>query len=151
MLRPLLLAVLLLGMLGTGTKLLLLSHYEELFQLTPLFVILVSLTILAMWLLTGNRAVLRTFQLCMLAAVAVGTLGIVLHYRSNVEFELEMNPSARGTALVWESLTGAMPALAPGVMIQLGLIGLLYTYRHPVFSGQSEENSKSELEAYHEA
>jgi hypothetical protein len=42
-----------------------------------------------------------------------------------------MNPSAAGTDLIWESLTGAMPALAPGTMFQLGLVGLLYTYGHP--------------------
>jgi hypothetical protein len=48
-----------------------------------------------------------------------------------VVFELEMNPSAGGTQLVWESLSGAMPALAPGTLFQLGLVGLLYTYPHP--------------------
>jgi hypothetical protein len=42
-----------------------------------------------------------------------------------------MNPALAGFELVRESLSGATPALAPGTMIQLGLIGLAYTYRHP--------------------
>ena len=33
--------------------------------------------------------------------------------------------------VVDERLTGATPALAPGAMVQLGLIGLAYTFRHP--------------------
>jgi hypothetical protein len=30
----------------------------------------------------------------------------------------------------------APPALAPGVMVQLGLLGLVYTYKHPALMVQ---------------
>ena len=40
-------------------------------------------------------------------------------------------PFSGGVQLVWEALRGATPALAPGTMILLGLMGLLYCYRHP--------------------
>jgi hypothetical protein len=126
-----LLAVFLLGSVGTAAELLLLGHTEEVWQLIPLALITVSLTVVGMWLISGARGILRVFQAVMLGFLGAGALGIYLHYGSNVEFELEMNPSAGGTQLVWESLTGAMPALAPGTMFQLGLVGLLYTYRHP--------------------
>jgi hypothetical protein len=60
--------------------------------------------------------------------VLAGILGIFLHYQGNVEFELEQNPGASRWALFREAVQGATPALAPGVMVQLGLLGLLYAF-----------------------
>ena len=142
-LRKMLLAVFLLGTLGTGIELILLEHYAELAQLVPVGLILIGLVVLFMWFLSAVPAILRVFQVCMLLFVLAGAVGVFLHYDSNVEFELEMNPSAAGWSLVWASLTGAMPALAPGTMIQLGLVGLLYTYRHPIFAGPGVNQSSS--------
>ena len=144
-----LLAVYFLGIFGTGIELVLLGHYAELPQLIPGGMILLAFAFLATWILTRARVVLLVFQVLMFLFVASGALGIYLHYQSNVEFELEMNPSATGLELIWESLTGAMPVLAPGTMVQLGLVGLLYTYRHPIFS-VSWETERSSLDA-HEA
>jgi hypothetical protein len=53
-------------------------------------------------------------------------VGTFLHYRGNVEFELELTPGIRGLALFREAITGATPALAPGAMIVVGLVGLAY-------------------------
>ena len=136
-LRKMLLAVFLLGALGTGTELVLLEHYGELAQLVPLGMILIGLVVLAMWFVSKVPAILRVFQVSMLLFVLAGVVGIYLHYDSNVEFELEMNPAAAGWSLIWASLSGAMPALAPGTMVQLGLVGLLYTFRHPDFPGSA--------------
>ena len=133
--RRMLLAVFLLGALGTGVELVLLEHYAEIFQLVPLAMVLVALVVLAMWFVSGAPAILRVFQVAMFLFLLAGVLGVYLHYNSNVEFELEMDPSASGWPLIWASLTGAMPALAPGTMVQLGLVGLLYAYRHPAFAG----------------
>jgi len=141
-LRPMLLGVFILGSVGTLIELLLLGHTEEVFQLTPLALLTVSLTVLGMWFMSGGVRILRAFQVLMVLCLVSGGLGIYLHYRSNVEFELEMDPSAHGRALVWESLTGAMPALAPGTMFQLGLIGLLYTYRHPALRPRPKSGSQ---------
>jgi hypothetical protein len=145
-LRRLLLGVFLLGTLGAGIELLLLGHYEELPQLIPLGMITAGLVVSALWLLAGIPRILRVFQAFMLFYVISGGLGIYLHYESNVEFELEMNPAAGGGELIWNSLTGAMPALAPGALLQLGLIGLLYTYRHPVFSVSEKTEASSREE-----
>jgi hypothetical protein len=64
----------------------------------------------------------------MTLSVVSGLLGVFLHYRGNVEFELEHNPRATGWALFREAMMGATPALAPGVMVQIGLLGLLYAF-----------------------
>ncbi len=42
-----------------------------------------------------------------------------------------MDATMRGFALLWAALHGATPALAPGALAHLGLIGLATTYRHP--------------------
>ena len=55
---------------------------------------------------------------------------MAVHYRGNAEFELEMDASLGGWQLFLESVHGATPALAPAAMMHLGLLGLLYTWRH---------------------
>jgi hypothetical protein len=55
-----------------------------------------------------------------------GIYGTFLHLRANYEFELEMKPNARDWDLFIESLSGALPTLAPGSMIVLALIGYSY-------------------------
>jgi hypothetical protein len=62
--------------------------------------------------------------LCLISSA----VGIVLHYIGNTEFELERKADLKGWALFTKSMTGATPALAPGTMAQLSLIGLLATY-----------------------
>ena len=44
--------------------------------------------------------------------------------------------------LVVETLYGAMPALAPGALAQLGLLGLLACFRHPVLTGEAVNGSE---------
>jgi hypothetical protein len=75
---------------------------------------------------------LRLFQLVMLVFIVTGLVGLYLHLNGNVEFEREIDPSARGLDLLWRSLRGGVPLLAPAAMAQLGLLGLVFAYRHPV-------------------
>jgi hypothetical protein len=91
---------------------------------------------------------MRVFQGTMLLLVFGGLVGCILHYQGNVEFELEMHPSLEGRELFWESITGATPSLAPGMMITLGLVGLAYGYRHPRLgrSGGSPSGDKGGIE-----
>jgi hypothetical protein len=68
----------------------------------------------------------------MLLFLISGVVGMYLHFEVNMEFQLEMDPALSGTALFRKAiLAKTPPALAPGAMIQLGLIGLAYTFRHP--------------------
>lgn len=131
--RRLLMFVFTLGTIGTCLELLLLGHFEELRQLVPIVLLAGSLVVLGAWVILGGARQLRLFQATMLMFTAAGLVGMWLHYRSNVEFELEMSPAISSADLFREAMTGAIPALAPGTMIQLGLVGLLSTYRHPVF------------------
>ncbi len=79
---------------------------------------------------------MRALQLLMVVFIAAGAIGLTMHYQGNVEFELEMYPSRSGLELFREAMMGATPALAPGTMIQLALIGLAYAYGHPRLGGE---------------
>lgn len=130
-LRRLLLAILVFGMVGVTVELLLLGHTDEFWQWTP--IVALGLGIVA-GIGAGVRpspVSLRLFRGLMALFIAAGLAGLYLHYHGNTEFELEMYPSIKGFALFWKSITGATPALAPGTMIQFGLLGLALTWKHP--------------------
>ena len=140
-LRRGLLLIFVLGTVGLGTELLLLGHFEEWRQQVPLVLLVLGLVLLAIRLFYPGAIILRLFRLTMLAFVLGGIVGLWFHLSSNMEFELEMYPTLTGLELLSKALGGAMPALAPGALVQLGLIGFLYTYQHPALSReQTREN-----------
>jgi hypothetical protein len=130
--RRILLAILLLGVVGITVELLLLGHDEDLTQLIPLGLAAAAIVASVVVGLRPTAATVRLFQFVMVLLIASGALGMFLHFRANTEFQLEMDPALTGWALFRKSiLAKAPPALAPGAMTQLGLIGLAYTFRHP--------------------
>ena len=123
-----LLAVLFIGLVGTAVELVLLEHYEDPWQLVPLTLIAVAL-VTAVWYTrtrtTGSRSAL---QITMALFVAAGLVGVVLHLQGAAEFQLEIDPTMDRWTLLTKALRAkAPPALAPGLMIQLGLIGFVLT------------------------
>ena len=128
-LRRLLFLLFAVGALGSGGELLFLGHTEDRLQLVPL--ILLGLGLLALIWVVGQRrsASLFVFRGLMFLFVLSGVMGIYLHFRANLEFELEMYPSLAVAELVREALTGALPVIAPATMTHLGLLGLASTYR----------------------
>ena len=144
-LRQLLLAVVFIGMVGLAVELALLRHAESLTQWIPHVALMVGLLSTAAVYVRPSAATLRAFQLVMLIFVVVGALGVYLHFQGNVEFALERDPSLTGTRLIWKALRGATPALAPGALAQLGLLGLVYGYRHPALVGDNA-NKREKLD-----
>ncbi|MGQ0766120.1 MAG: hypothetical protein ACT4OZ_10685 [Gemmatimonadota bacterium] len=127
-----LLLIILGGCAGLISELILLGHTEQAKQWIPL-VLLGLAAVQSVALLWRPRAgLVHVFRVTMLAFLVAGVLGTWFHYSGNVEFELERTPDLGGFELIKASLGGAFPSLAPGAMIQLGLIGLLYTFRHPL-------------------
>ena len=129
--RQLLLMLVAVGLVGLTVELALLEHYEEWQQVLPLAALGAGAIALGALVLRPARVTVRAFQAVMVSFVVLGGAGIYLHYSGNVEFEIEMAPDARGLALVWSALRGATPALAPGALAQLGLLGLIASVRHP--------------------
>lgn len=133
-LRRLLLALVLVGAAGLIAELALLEHWDDPWQWTPLVLLAAVLVVGGTLWWRPGRGALRLFRGLMWVCVIAGALGVYLHYRGNVEFELEREPTLTGLALLWEAVRGATPALAPGALAQLGLLGLLYAFRHPLLT-----------------
>lgn len=135
--------IVLLGMIGAGAELVLLGHHEDRLQWTPLVLLAAGVVLGGATAVRPRRPVVTTFGVLMGLYLPASVAGIYLHLKSNVEFELEMRPSLEGMELARESLQGAMPALAPGTMAYLGLLGLLVYLRHPALR---EEDPQSKQE-----
>jgi hypothetical protein len=85
----------------------------------------------------------RTLQIAMVLLIVGGALGVVMHYQGNVEFQREVDPTLHGWPLFAKAIRAkAPPALAPGSMAQLGLLGLVYTYRHPALKRAGTETRR---------
>lgn len=133
-LRQLLLAVIVIGIAGLEVELALLRHTESTQQWIPHVALLIGLLSTVAVHVRPGPATLRSFQMVMFIFLVVGAVGVYLHVQGNVEFALERDPSLTGAGLIWKALRGATPALAPGALAQLGLLGLLYSYRHPALA-----------------
>ena len=130
--RRILLAILLLGVIGIMAELLLLGHIEDVYQLIPVVLGVATVLMSAAIVMRPGVATLRLFQTVMALMILSGIVGMVLHFQVNIEFQLEMDAALSGMNLFRKAiLAKTPPALAPGAMIQLGLIGLAYTYKHP--------------------
>ena len=142
-LRKLLLLTLVVSVTGTLMELLLLEHFEDAWQWAPVALLGGSLLTLGGFALERGPKSLNVLRGLMVLCIASGLLGLFLHYRGNVEFELEMYPDLAGWKLFKDAMMGATPALAPGAMLQIGLVGLAWTFRHPAYrpitDGQSLE------------
>jgi len=122
-LRRVLLAIWVFGLLGVAAELVLLEHYEDLKQLIPFAVIAIGLVVVAWFVARPGPVAIRAFASVVALFGLSGLIGLILHYSGNAEFERERDPGIAGMSLVWESLTGATPALAPGTMILFAFIG----------------------------
>ena len=127
--RRVILLVLLLGMGGLLAELALIAHYEDVTQWVPLALLAAGLLVVVGDLFLARSWTQLLIQLTMVLVVAAGVLGIYFHFQGSREFQLEMDPEMRGTALVWHVLRAkSPPTLAPASMIQLGVLGLGYAY-----------------------
>lgn len=132
LLRRWILGVLVLGLLGTVTELVLLEHYEQPLQFVPLVLIVAAVAVLVWELRRHNTASRRAVQIVMALFVLAGFVGFVAHFHGSAEYQLELNPEMSNWELMEKVLRAkAPPLLAPGMMLQLGLLGLAYMFSDP--------------------
>ena len=114
------------------TELFLLKHFEDWRQLLPFAMVALGGAALLIQLIRPTAAGVTALRVLMVILIATGLLGVYFHYAGNLEFQMEMDATQRGWALMKKILEAKTPpALAPGALVQIGLLGLLYTYRHP--------------------
>ena len=135
-LRSFLLLIFVLGVIGSAVELLLLGHTEDWRQWVPLALFVLSFPVLLFHAIARRALTFRILQATMLMFVISGGVGCWFHYQAKREFKLETNPALTGWELIREAIVSGTtpPILAPGVMIQLGLIGLAYGYCRPSLS-----------------
>lgn len=131
LLRRGLLVLLVIGAVGLIAELILLEHYEDTNQFIPFALLSLALAVTAWHWIDGGRTSLRVFQAIMLLLVVAGPVGVFLHLKGNYEMEREFDPTLLGFDLWLAVFRGEAPTLAPGTLVQFGLLGLLYAYRHP--------------------
>lgn len=126
--RLLLLALLAFGAVGLMVELVLLEHWEAATQLVPLVLLGASVVVAVAALLLPGRTTRRLLRITMIAAIVAGCVGAVFHYRSNAQLEVELAPDRSATEIFSAAMRGGTPTLAPGALIQLGLLGLIATF-----------------------
>jgi hypothetical protein len=129
LLRRWVLGVLVLGLAGTMTELVLLEHYEQVLQFVPLLLIVAAVAAIAWQVMRNDAASLRALEIIMMLFALAGFAGVAAHFRGSAEFQLDLNPSMSAWELVEKVMRAkAPPLLAPGMMLQMGLLGLAYVY-----------------------
>jgi hypothetical protein len=134
-LRRFALALCLLGVVTTPAELVLMRHYNSKDQIMPfVFLGLAAIGTLAAWFRPTAR-VLRGVRVTMVLVVLGSGIGVFEHLKANYRDATRggVNPN-----LVADVLSGFAPLLAPGILAQVGLLGLAFTYRHPAFETREQ-------------
>jgi hypothetical protein len=140
-LRRWLLALVAFGLVWVAVDLVLLEHYEDSLMFVPFAAIAVSLAAVALHATAGTTGTAWVLRAAMALLMASGMAGVAFHYQGSLEFQIDMDPTMSTWDLFWKVMhMKAPPTLAPGVMVQLGLLGLLATYG---FSAHPATNSHS--------
>jgi hypothetical protein len=128
-LRRWILIVLTIGLVGTITELVLLEHYEKPMQLVPVALIAIGIATLVWHVMKEDPASRRAVIVVMALFVLSGFVGVLVHFLGSAEFQLELEPDMGMWELVEKVMRAkAPPVLAPGMMLQFGLLGLAYVY-----------------------
>lgn len=99
LIRRWLMIVLIAGLAGTLVELLLLRHTDGFWQLAPV-VLLAAGMVVAGWSALAPRAVsVRSLQGVMSLLVLSGAVGMIQHFRGNLGYERDSNPSLSGAEL----------------------------------------------------
>ncbi|MEZ4631649.1 MAG: hypothetical protein R2880_13230 [Deinococcales bacterium] len=133
-LRYFMLALIALGLGASTVELILIGHYKEFWQWIPFICIVFMSLSLILFMTRPNQSSLRFLQIVMWLTVLCSLIGVYQHFHGNQEFALEIKPNLKGWPLFIKTIKGGIPLLAPGMMIQIALLSLAYSFRHPRLS-----------------
>jgi hypothetical protein len=136
LLRVWIVGVLVFGLLGTITELILLEHYEEPLQFVPLALIALAVVAVVWHLARRDATSLNALMILMGLFVIAGVVGSIAHFYGSAEFQLDLDPQMGTWELIDKVLRAkAPPLLAPGMMMVFGLLGLAYVFSDARYRG----------------
>jgi hypothetical protein len=140
-LRRWLLLLLLVGLTGTTTELVLLRHYDDAWMLLPFAAIALAAGGTIARLVRPSALTVRWLRLSLVPLLLAGMAGAWLHYLGGLAFQADMDPTLSRWTIFWKVLRmQAPPILAPGMLAQFALLGLLSTYRDPLMTTEASSN-----------
>jgi hypothetical protein len=119
---------------GTIVELALAKHWDGAIQLLPFLLAALSLLAILAVLIRPQRRWLRLLRWITAITLAGSLFGVFEHIEHNIEFALEIRPSAVVSDVFLEALGGANPLLAPGILAFMALLALAATYYHPALN-----------------
>jgi len=128
--------IFLMGTAGAAAEMLLLGHVGDWTQQAPTGMLVAAMLVVGWYTVSRSRKVLRVFRALTWLLFFTGIVGILLHYRANAQVAREMYDGLQGLNLFREAIVGSAPILEPGGVSLLGLLGWIYTFRHPVLLGK---------------
>jgi hypothetical protein len=129
--RRILLITVVSAIIGVEIELVLLDHVKPIMQLIPVLLMATALFAIAWYGFTKSRESVKAFQILMILSIAAGLLGIFVHLGFSATDAVKKDKTLQGFPLIRAALTGVAPPFAPAALIQIGLVGVAYTFRHP--------------------
>ena len=102
------------------------QHYENFLQLLPILGIWSLLIIFAIRIRLSNKFITTLMIYSIILIALIGLLGVFFHLKANFEFEKEIYVNETTINLLINSFSGALPVFAPGSLLILSLLGMLY-------------------------
>lgn len=116
---------------GTVIELWLTGHTEQPLQFVPFIMCALAIAAILAAFLNPTRTTLWTLRIVMGLLVLGSLVGIYEHLTGNWEILLETKPNLAAAEMFWDSLRGAAPMLAPGILTLVAVLAIAATYAHP--------------------
>lgn len=130
---------------GTIGELLAAEHYESTMQLVPFALCGLGLLSLIVLRLRPSRPVLMAIRALMHVIAAGSLLGIYEHIMGNLDFVHEVRRHADTMTTIKQTLRGADPILAPGVLAVAAAVTLAATYATVVLTTRQAAPARQRL------
>lgn len=125
--------------MGTVVELLLAGHSKEPMQLVPFVLCGLGLITVLGALYAPQRKTILALRVVMALLIAGSLLGVYEHLAANFAFAQEVRPTADMGRLLFATLTGGSPLLAPGTLALAAITALAATYYHPAMQQEKEK------------
>lgn len=106
-------------------------------QLIPFVLCVLGAAATIVALVRPQRFTVKLLRTVMAAMLFGSLFGLFEHVEHNLEFAREIRPNATASVLLMDTLHGANPLLAPGILALAAVLALAATYYHPVLHAQN--------------